>query len=81
LSEVSVGAYVRVVGRRELEAELGAASPELRPEPQQFAYADRIARVVGVLLDRERDPRYRLEGLPGLWREAWLRPVALVGFA
>ena len=77
LSDVSVGAYVRVIGRRELEAALGAANPVLRPEPAQFAHAGRSARVIAVHFDRERNPRYRLEGLPGFWREIWLRPPTL----
>ncbi len=75
LSDVSLGTLVRVVGRRELEAALSAPTPGLRPEPAQFSYADRVARVMGVRFDRERNPLYRLKGLPGLWREAWLRPV------
>ena len=77
LSDVSLGTLVRVVARRELEAALGAPTPGLRPEPAQFAYTDRAARVMGVYLDRERNPLYSLEGLPGLWSEAWLRPVYL----
>ncbi len=77
LSDVSLGTLVRVVGRRELEAALGAPTPDHRPEPAQFAYANRVARVMGVRFDREPNPLYRLEGLPGLWSEAWLRPVYL----
>ncbi len=77
MSDVSVGAYIRVIGRLELEATLGAPDPANRPEPQQFAYADRTARVMAVHFDRERSPSYRLEGLPGFWREAWLRPLTL----
>jgi hypothetical protein len=75
LSDVCLGAYIRVIGRQELEAALGAANPMLRPEPQQFAYADQAARVIGVRFDRERNPGYRLEGMPGFWSEAWLRPL------
>ena len=77
LSDVSLGTLVRVVARRELEAALGAPTPGLRPEPAQFAYADRVARVMGIRFDRERNPLYQLRGLPGLWRDAWLRPVYL----
>ena len=77
LSDVSLGSLVRVVGRRELEAALSAPTPDHRPEPAQFAYADRVARVMGVRFDRERNPLYQLKGMPGLWREAWLRRVYL----
>ena len=71
---IPVGSTVRVVERQKLKAYLRSPDPRERPEPEQFACAGRVARVAGVRLDTGRPPLHVLEGLPGLWREAWLRP-------
>jgi hypothetical protein len=71
---IAVGSNVRVAERRELEVYLRSPDPRERPEPEQCGCAGRAARVVGVRLGAGRPPLYVLEGLPGLWPEAWLRP-------
>ena len=72
---IAVGSNVRVVERGELEAFLRSPDARERPEPEQCGCTGRGARVVGVRLGASRDPLYVLQGLPGLWREAWLRPL------
>ena len=74
MQEIAVGSNVRVVERAELEAHLRSPDPRERPEPEQFPCAGRVARVVGVRLGAAHQPLYVLQDLPGLWREAWLRP-------
>ena len=71
---IAVGSTVRVVERAELEAHLRSPDLNERPDPEQFPCAGRVARVVGVRLRAGRPPLYVLQDLPGLWREAWLRP-------
>lgn len=71
---IAVGSNVRVVERAELEAQLRSRDPLERPEPEQVPCAGRAARVMGVRLGAGRQPLYVLQDLPGLWREAWLRP-------
>lgn len=71
---ITVGSNVKVAERAELEAHLRSPDPRERPEPGQFPCAGRVARVVGVRLGAARHPLYVLQGLPGLWREDWLRP-------
>ena len=73
MQRITVGSAVKVAERPELEAFLRSPDPRQRPEPEQFAAAGRIARVVGVRLGTL-EPLYVLQDLPGFWREAWLRP-------
>jgi len=74
MQRIAVGSTVRVVERPELEAFLRSPDPGNRPEPGQFAGAGRSARVLSASL-RTGEPLYVLQDLPGVWREAWLRPV------
>jgi len=71
---MGLGAWVRVAERPALEAAVRDPDPASRPQPRQLLAAGRPARVVGVRLDRG-EPRYTLEGQPGLWRPGWLRPL------
>ena len=71
---ITVGTIVRIVERPALEASLRSPDPRARPEPEQFEGAGRSTRVVSVQLGGG-EPLYRLDGLPGLWRADWLRPI------
>jgi hypothetical protein len=71
---IAVGSRVEVVERPALEAALFAGDSRQRPEPAQFEGAGRRAQVVSVRL-AGREPLYALAGLPGWWREDWLRAV------
>jgi hypothetical protein len=74
VGKIAVGSFVAVIERPELEGFLRSADARAQPAPAQFAGAGRHARVVGVRLDGA-EPLYALRDLPGLWREAWLRPL------
>lgn len=71
----AVGTRVGIVGRDILEASLRAAPDAPRPLPSQLRHGGGSARVEGVRIDAARQPRYRLEGLPGEWLREWLRPL------
>jgi hypothetical protein len=42
-------------------------------QPEQLAYAERVAKVKGVAFYHGGDPIYTLEGIPGVWLEQCLR--------
>jgi hypothetical protein len=69
---IAVGSQVRILERPELEVFLFSPDPRERPAPEQFEGAGRRTRVVGVHLATG-EPLYALRGLPGRWREDWLR--------
>lgn len=69
---IHVGRSLRVAARPVLEAALRGPA-DGRPRPEQMCCAGRHARVVGIVREAD-ETLYRLEGLPGLWREDWLAP-------
>ena len=75
-AEFPVGTWVRIAERPALEAFQASWSfhnPLLAP---QLEHAGQLAQVQAVGFQHGADELYTLAGLPGLWHEACLAPVA-----
>ena len=72
-AEFEVGAEVCVAGRAFLEKFLEDGQYHNELEPEQLAYADRVAKVKSVEFFHGGDEIYTLEGIPGVWHEECLR--------
>jgi hypothetical protein len=69
------GSRVQIADRTFLENFLATWNYHHKLEPAQLDYADRDAVVKGVAFYHGGDQLYTLDGLPGIWHEACLRPV------
>jgi len=71
-AEFEVGTEVRIADRSFLEnfLEVGQYHNEL--EPEQIAFAGRVAKVKAVDFFTGGDEIYTLEGIPGVWHEECL---------
>jgi hypothetical protein len=67
-AEFEVGSEVKIADRAFLEA--GQYHNEL--EPEQLAYAGKIAKVKAVDFFTGGDEIYTLQGIPGVWHEECL---------
>jgi len=74
-AEFELGAEVRVADRAFLESFLEDGQYHNELEPEQLAYADRVAKVKSVEFFHGGDEIYTLEGVPGVWHEECLRAV------
>ncbi|HXW54314.1 MAG TPA: hypothetical protein VEJ67_01105 [Candidatus Cybelea sp.] len=70
-----VGLKVRVADRAFLESFLATWKYHHKLQPDQLAYANRIATVENVGFYHGGDQLYNLEGIPGIWHEQCLRPI------
>jgi hypothetical protein len=71
-AEFEVGSEVRVADRAFLESVFEAGQYHNELEPEQLAYAGRVAKVKAVDFFHGGDEIYRLEGIPGVWHEECL---------
>ena len=69
-----VGKWVSVASGPALEALLHRPGCP-RPEPEQYLHAGQRAQIVAAVREPDGSFRYRLAGLPGVWREEWLAPA------
>ena len=71
-AEFEVGSEVRVADRAFLESVFEAGQYHNELEPEQLAYAGRVAKVKAVDFFHGGDAIYTLEGIPGVWHEECL---------
>jgi hypothetical protein len=71
-AEFEVGSEVRVADRAFLESVFEAGQYHNELEPEQLAYAGRVATVKAVDFVPGGDEIYTLEGIPGVWHEECL---------
>jgi hypothetical protein len=71
-AEFEVGSEVRVANRAFLESVFEAGQYHNELEPEQLAYAGRVAKVKAVDFFHGGDEIYTLEGIPGVWHEECL---------
>jgi hypothetical protein len=71
-AEFEVGSEVRVADRAFLESVFEAGQYHNELEPEQLAYAGRVAKVKAVDFFHGGDEIYTLEGIPGVWHEECL---------
>jgi hypothetical protein len=71
-AEFEVGSEVRVADRGFLESVFEAGQYHNELEPEQLAYAGRVAKVKAVDFFHGGDEIYTLEGIPGVWHEECL---------
>ncbi len=71
----NIGSCVRVADRPTLQRFLEGWQHHDRLEPEQLAFAGKIARVEQVGFYHGGDPLYVLEGVPGVWHEDCLGAV------
>lgn len=69
------GTEVRIADRPFLDDFIATWKFHHKLQPEQLAYADRIAKVEDVGFYHGGDPVYKLVGIPGLWHEQCLRPT------
>ena len=69
------GTTVRVADRAFLENFIAMWKYHHKLQPDQLAYADRVASVRGAAMYHGGDFVYTLDGIPGLWLEHRLRSV------
>lgn len=74
-AEFEVGTEVRIASRAFLEEFLEAGQYHNELEPQQVAFAGRVARVKAVDFFTGGDEIYTLEDIPGVWHEECLSAV------
>jgi hypothetical protein len=74
-AEFEVGSQVRVADRAFLDGFLEAGQYHNELEPEQLAYADRVATVKAIEFFHGGDEIYTLEGIPGVWHEECLTAV------
>ncbi len=71
-AEFEVGSEVRIADRAFLEEFLEAGQYHNELEPEQIAFAGRVAKVKAVDFFTGGDEIYTLEGIPGVWHEECL---------
>ena len=71
-AEFEVGSEVNIADRAFLEAFLEAGQYHNELEPEQLAYAGKIAKVKAVDFFTGGDEIYTLQGIPGVWHEECL---------
>ena len=71
-AEFEIGSEVRVADRAFLEKFLEAGQYHNELEPEQLAFAGRIAKVKAVDFFTGGDEIYTLQGIPGVWHEECL---------
>ena len=71
-AEFEVGSEVRIADRAFLEDFLEAGQYHNELEPEQLAYAGKIAKVKAVDFFTGGDEIYTLQGIPGVWHEECL---------
>jgi hypothetical protein len=69
------GTEVQIAGQAFLEDFKATWKYHHKLQPEQLAYAGRVARVKEVAFYHGGDPIYTLEGIPGLWLEQCLQPA------
>jgi hypothetical protein len=74
-AEFPQGSTVRISSRWSLETFLKTWKLHNKLEPEQLAYAGRIAEVESVGFYHGGDELYRLKGIPGIWHEQCLEPA------
>lgn len=72
VAEFEVGSQVRIADRPFLENFLEEGQYHNELEPEQLAYAGRVASVARVDFFHGGDEIYTLEGIPGVWHEECL---------
>jgi hypothetical protein len=72
VAEFEVGSEVRIADHAFLEEFLEAGQYHNELEPEQLAYAGRVAKVKSVEFFHGGDEIYTLEGVPGVWHEECL---------
>ena len=72
VAEFEVGAEVRVANRAFLEKFMEEGQYHNELEPEQLAYAGKVAKVKAVEFFHGGDEIYTLEGIPGVWHEECL---------
>ena len=72
VAEFEVGAEVRVANRAFLEKFMEEGQYHNELEPEQLAYAGKVAKVKPVEFFHGGDEIYTLEGIPGVWHEECL---------
>src|ERR1700691_3396551 len=72
VAEFEVGSEVRIADRSFLESFLEAGQYHNELEPEQLAYAGKIAKVKAVDFFTGGDEIYTLQGIPGVWHEECL---------
>jgi hypothetical protein len=72
VAEFEVGAEVRVANRAFLEKFMEEGQYHNELEPEQLAYAGKVAKVKAVDFFHGGDEIYTLEGIPGVWHEECL---------
>jgi hypothetical protein len=70
--EFEVGTEVRIADRTFLEEFLEEGQYHNELEPEQLAYAGRVAKVKEVNFFHGGDEIYTLDGIPGVWHEECL---------
>jgi hypothetical protein len=71
-AEFEVGSEVRIADRAFLESFMEAGQYHNELEPEQLAYAGRVAKVKEVSFFHGGDEIYTLQGVPGVWHEECL---------
>jgi hypothetical protein len=66
------GSRVRIANRNSLESFLNTWKLHNKLQPEQLAYADRLARVEKTYMYHGGYPLYQLEKVPGIWHEQCL---------
>jgi hypothetical protein len=72
VAEFEVGAEVRVANRAFLEKFMEEGQYHNELEPEQLAYAGKVAKVKAIEFFHGGDEIYTLEGIPGVWHEECL---------
>jgi hypothetical protein len=72
VAEFEVGAEVRVATRAFLEKFMEEGQYHNELEPEQLAYAGKVAKVKAIEFFHGGDEIYTLEGIPGVWHEECL---------
>ena len=72
VAEFEVGSQVRIAERAFLESFLEAGQYHNELEPEQLAFAGKIAKVKAVDFFTGGDEIYTLQGIPGVWHEECL---------
>jgi hypothetical protein len=70
-----VGSQVRIIDLQALKQFLEEWKYHNRLEPEQLAFAERVAKVAKVGFYHGGDPLYVLEDVPGVWHEECLRAI------
>jgi hypothetical protein len=72
VAEFEVGAEVRLANRAFLEKFMEEGQYHNELEPEQLAYAGKVAKVKAIEFFHGGDEIYTLEGIPGVWHEECL---------